>query len=493
MTSVVSPEPSDSPSDPGPPETWWNRACGGREVIALALPLMISTLSYSLMQFCDRVFLAWHSSTSLAAVMPSGVMAWTLLSFPFGVALYTSVFVAQYHGANQDKRIGSVVVHGAVMALLFCPLFIASAIWPDFIFQLAGHPDDVAREEAIYFRYVSIGSIAQVLGGVLTSFFIGLGRTRTVMVVDVSVAIVNVLLDALLIFGCTYQGTTMVPSMGIQGAAIATSFALWVKAILFLVLILNRNHRARFGITRKIRFQPLLLLRMVKFGSSNGLQFLIECLGFSIFTLMVGRLGEVSAAATTVAISVSSMVFVPIWGLSMAVSTLVGQQIGNGKPDLAARATWTSLFIGLIYTGTFGLLYFLTPEIFLIGHSSGAENFEQISELAQYLLMFVAAYCLFDAGQIVFAGAIKGAGDTTYVVIVTFFCSLSFVGVGLLGYQWSLTDQGLLYWWWSCLTGWICLLLFAFGSRFLAGQWKSMTVIERDLTGLVAPAEPESE
>ncbi|MCP4463420.1 MAG: hypothetical protein GY819_11540, partial [Planctomycetaceae bacterium] len=82
------PLPVDPPAET---KSWWGRPCGGREVIALALPLMISTLSYSLMQFCDRVFLAWHSPTALAAVMPAGVAAWTIMSFPFGVALYTNV------------------------------------------------------------------------------------------------------------------------------------------------------------------------------------------------------------------------------------------------------------------------------------------------------------------------------------------------------------------------------------------------------------------
>ena len=161
--------------------SWWTRPCGGREVIRLALPLMISTLSYSLMQFCDRVFLAWYSPTSLAAVMPSGVMAWTIMSFPFGVALYTNVFVAQYHGANQNKRIGSVIWHGLILATMFLPLFITSIIWPHWIFVLAGHEGAIAAEEAIYFRYVSIGSIAHVYGGVLSSFFIGTGRTGTVL------------------------------------------------------------------------------------------------------------------------------------------------------------------------------------------------------------------------------------------------------------------------------------------------------------------------
>ena len=474
--------------DEQPIDSWWNRKCGGKQVIALALPLMISTLSYSLMQFCDRVFLAWDSPTSLAAVMPAGVMAWTLLSFPFGVALYTNVFVAQYHGAKQDQKIGSVIWHGIILASLFLPLFLTSILWPHWTFQLAGHEGEIAKQEAIYFRFVSIGSLAQVYGGVLTSFFIGLGRTRVVMAVDVSVALLNVLLDWVLIFGITIGSTTWLQPLGIQGAAIATSTALWLKAMLFLFLMLRPANRQRYGLTKAFEFSRELISRMVRFGSSNGLQFLIECLGIAVFTLMIARLGEIPAAATTIAISVNMMVFVPVWGLSTAVSTMVGQQIGDGKPDLAARATWTSLQIGLAYTGFFGLLYLFVPHLFLLGHSVGAENFDEISRIARLLLIFVAAYCLFDTVQIIFVGAIKGAGDTSFVVITSLICSFLFVAFGLVGYMLFDSDLPLLYWWWWALTGWLVLLSIVFGTRFIKGKWRTMQVIEKELIPAVQPS-----
>lgn len=470
--------PSDADaSDPG----WWNRRCGGREVISLALPLMISTLSYSLMQFCDRVFLAWHSPTALAAVMPSGVMAWTLMSFPFGVALYTNVFVAQYFGAKQNTRIGSVIWHGLILATLFSPIFLTSIIWPHWVFQLAGHEAAIAQEEAIYFRYVSIGSIAHIYGGVLTSFFIGLGRTRIVMRVDVMVALLNVVLDWLLIFGFAVGSTVLLQPMGIKGAAIATSTALWVKACIFLYLMMRPSNRLAYGLTKSFEFSRAMIQRMIRFGSSNGLQFLIECMGIAVFTLMIAKLGEVPAAATTVAISVNMMVFVPIWGLSTAVSAMVGQQIGDGKPKLAARATWTSLQIGLAYTGFFGLLYVLMPGVFLMGHNAGAGNFEEISRIARILLIFVATYCIFDSVQIIFVGAIKGAGDTTFVVITSLVCSALFVLIGLVGYRMFETELAHLYWWWFALTAWIILLSIVFGARFLQGKWQSMQVIEQEL------------
>jgi len=464
-------------------QSWWNRACGGKQVIALALPLMISTLSYSLMQFCDRLFLAWHSATSLAAVMPAGVMAWTLLSFPFGVAIYTNVFVAQYHGAKQPRRIGSVIWHGLIIATMFSPVFLSSIIWPDWLFQLAGHEGTIASEEATYFRFVSIGSIAQIYGGVLTSFFIGLGRTRVIMFVDVGVALLNVVLDWWLIFGITIGSSVWLQPLGIQGAAIATSVALWLKAVIFFALLMRPDNRRTYGLTERFRLCRQLIVRMLKFGSSSGLQFLIECAGIAVFTLMIARLGEIPAAATTVAISVNMMVFVPVWGLSTAVSTIVGQQIGDGKPLLAARGTITSLQVGLAYTGFFALLYVVFPNLFLFGHNVGAENFDEISRIARVLLIFVATYCIFDSVQIIFVGALKGAGDTTFVVWTTLACSSLFVVIGIVGYWMFTTQLSLLYWWWFALTAWLVMLSIIFGIRYAKGKWQRMQVIEQELIG----------
>ncbi len=461
-------------------ESWWSRPCGGRDVIRLALPLMVSTFSYSVMQFCDRMFLSWHSQSSLAAALPAGIMAWTFLAFPFGLALYTNVFVAQYFGAEQKKKIGSVLWHGLILASMSIPLFAFSAIAPKLVFQWAGHEAGLIANEAVYFRYMAIGSIGNIFGAVLTSFFIGQGRTLVVMAIDVAAAGLNILLDFLLIFGFAI-GTFSLEPMGIMGAAIATSIALWFKAAVAFLLVMRKKNRETFGLFDKFHFQWSLVWRMLRFGSSNGIQFLVECIGIAAFGLMIGRLGETQAAASTIAININMLVFVPIFGLSMAVSTMVGQQIGKGRPELAARATWTSLQVAVTYTFLFGMSYLLLPKIYMLGFESGKTDFEATAQLVRGLLVFVAAYCIFDSIQIIFVGAIKGAGDTMFVILTTIVCSTLFVVAGFVGQYIVGSTNGQLYWWWATLTGWIVLLCIVFGSRFLQGKWKSMKVIEHTL------------
>jgi MATE family multidrug resistance protein len=472
--------------------SWWSRRCGGREVLVVALPLMISTLSYSLMQFCDRVFLTWYSPTSVAATLPAGVMAWILLSFPLGVAMYTGVFVAQYYGAGQHHRIGQVIRHGLILGCLFVPLFAVSMCWPHAVFRWAGHAPALVEHEAEYLRYITPGSVAQVLAAVLAGFFIGRGKTWVVMLVDVMAAALNVLLDWLMIFGFDWSAffggaEIALPAMGIRGAAMATSIAVWFKLAVTAVLLCRPTNVRLYQLRFAGRFEPELLVRMVRFGSSNGLQILIECLGIAVFSLMIGRLGEVPSAASGLALSVNMLVFVPVWGLSTAVSTLVGQQIGGSRPDLAARATWTALRIGLVYTSVFAVMYLLAPHWFLFGYDAAGSQVREITALVKQLLFFVALYCLFDTVQIVFVGAIKGAGDTLFVVVTSLVGSCLFVTAGLAGY-WLTEREFQTYWWWGALTGWVLWLAVVFSTRFLGGKWKSMRVIE---PVVIKPAESD--
>ena len=176
--------------------------------------------------------------------------------------------------------------------------------------------------------------------------------------------------------------------------------------------------------------------------------------------------------------SINLLIIFPVFGLGMGCSTIVGQKIGEHQPDLASRATWTTLALGLIYTGIFAILYFLAPGIFLFAHASEGSEYLEIKHLVILYLKFVALYCIFDTIQIVFVSAIKGAGDTRFVVIVTIITALLFVGGGSFGASLFSDPNAKVNWWWISLTGWILILSVVYWLRFRQGKWKSMSVIE---------------
>jgi multidrug resistance protein, MATE family len=455
---------------------WWRRPCGGRDVIALALPLVVSTMSFSVMTFIDRMFLTWHSVSSVAAAMPAAMLQFTIISFPLGVATYVNTFVAQYEGAGRPRQIGPVVCQGIWIGLAAIPLLLLTTPMAGFFFANAGHEPGIVVEETTYYNVLIFGSGAAILAGTLSAFFTGRGATRVVMAVDSAAAALNGLLAYLWIFG--HWGF---PASGIAGAGAATVVAEWFRVLCYAV-IMRQPRYGEYGLDSGWRFDAALMRRLWKFGSPGGLQWLVECGSFTLFITLVGGLGEIPQAATMLAFNVNSVAWVPMMGMGLAVSTVVGQQLGANRPELAARAAWTAFILAMLYMCTMSLFYVTVPDVFLMGHRAfmNPAEFAPLRELIVVLLRFVAVYCLFDAMNVVFMSAIRGAGDTRFVFFTSLGTSLVPLGLAWLGiHRWG---RGLL-WCWMLITLWVLSAGFIYLARFLQGKWRTMRVIEPEIVG----------
>jgi len=452
----------------------WHDESGYRVVLRMALPLILSTGSWSLQQFVDRMFLSWHSPESIAAVMPAGMVNFCLFSLLIGTAAYTNTFVAQYHGASRPQRIGAAVWQGLYLTLSAIALVALVYPFSGWFFRIMGHAPAVVEAEISYFRILLFGAPAVVIVNACSGFFSGLGRPWVIFWADIIATLVNIVLDYLWIFG-----KAGFPAMGIAGAAYATVVAMSVSALLLFVLMTRRSY-ARSHRTRSAwRFNPDLFRRLVRFGFPNGLQMFLESLAFTIFILIVGRLGTSHLAATNIAFNINSLAFVPMFGMMTAVTALVGQALGKDLPDKAEELTWSALHLAMAYFGTLAAGYFFLPQIFLypFGLTSGSFEMAQIHDIAALLLRFVAVYCLFDAMNMIFSAALKGAGDTRYVAATTIYLAwLVMVIPSIIGWQLQLRSIYLL---WLFLTLYVMSLGLVFRRRFRNGPWKEMRVIEQ--------------
>ena len=454
---------------------WWRQPCGGRDLLKLGLPLIVSTTSYTLLHFCDRLFLAWHSTDEMGAVMVGGSITWSAICLPFGLAAYATTFVAQYVGAGQHHRIGAIIWASLRVGLYSAPLFLVLGIFAPQLFQAFGHEPRLQNLEALYVQILAFGSPAAILAAGLSALFIGQGRTRVVMVIDVITATTNILLDYLAIFG--HAGF---PRAGLMGAAWATVAAMWLKFLLYVYVTWKDPDRHRYCLREGRRVTWGTQMSLLRFGFPNGLQFLQEASSFTLFQLFIGQLGILATTATTIAISVNIVAFVPILGIGMAVSTMVGQQIGRGDPELAERATWTGLAIAIAYSSLFVVTYLVLPHYFLQIYQLSGPDAEKLIQISTVLLRFVAAYCVFDAVQMVFVSAIKGAGDTLYAMQASMLLMIGLFAAGLWGVGFWPSLEGQLYWWWSVLTLWLWSMATAFYLRFASGKWKTMSVISTE-------------
>lgn len=478
MTPLESTEecpPPDAPHAATPPSrlaTWWDQPAGMREVLALALPLVVSTLSTTLMYFIDRVLLLGYSQEAVAAALPAGLVAFLVLCLPWGIALYVNTFVAQYHGAGRHERIGVVVWQGIFVALAAFPLVLATIPLAPWLFRAAGHQGNVAALEVEYYQVCSWAAGAIMVSGALQSYFTGRGRTRVVMVVDSLAAVVNIALDYAWIYG-----RWGFPEGGVAGAAWATVAAFWFKTLVYFALFLQPHHRLRCHTLSGCRLDARLLARLLRFGTPNGMQLLLDVAGFTVFVILVGWLGTAEMTATNLAFNVNTLAFMPVLGIGMATATLVGQHMGEGRDDLAARGTHWAFLVASVYTLSISCLYVLGPDLVLWAHwrVAGQQDITQVRQTTIVLLRFVAAYGLFDAMCVVFSSAVKGAGDTRFVMITTLVMAGVLAGATYLVIDvWGLGLVGA----WTLVTAWVGVLGMIYALRFRQGRWRRMRVIE---------------
>ncbi len=450
----------------------WHARSGYREVLALAGPLVLSTGSMTVQQFVDRVFLSWHSPEALAAALPAGTISFTVMCFFIGTASYVNTFVAQYHGARQPERIAASVWQ-AIYVSLFSGLFILPfALLAEPLFHLAGHDQAVQEAECVYFRILILGGGASVLSAAVSSFFTGIGKTATVMWVNIGATALNGILDYAMVLG-----NLGLPRMGIAGAGWATVIAQSSGALVFLGLFLLGRLRTKYSVWHAWRVDWPLLGRLLRFGAPSGVQFMLDTLAWSVFIMLVGRLGVAELGATTLAFQVNNIVFMPMIGFAVATSTLVGQRLGENRPDLATTATWSAFQITFSYMAFVAALYVLTPDVFLTPFGAKADpvQFAPLRDMAVILLRFVALYSLFDGANLIFSAALKGAGDTVFVMFLS--SSLSVVLMVLPTWLVCRDENGSIWAAWWSLTAFILVLAVCFLLRFLQGRWKSMRVV----------------
>ena len=451
----------------------WYRENGWRDVLRLAIPLILSTGAVSIQHFVDRMFLTWYEPAAVAASLPAGIVHWTIMSLFVGTAGYVNTFVSQYWGAESHHRIGPSIWQGMYVAIIggMVSLLLIPLARP--LFTAIGHDPAVMAHEITYFRILCTGGFTIVGAQALAGFYTGQSRTWTVMWVNVTATMVNIVLDYLLIFG-----NFGFPRLGIAGAAAATVIATVTAMMLYLILILNPAYEKQFRTRSGWRLDRELFARVMRYGLPNGIQFCLDMTGFTVFLLLIGRLGTSELAATNIAFNINTLAFMPMIGMGMAVNIIVGQNQGKGNSMMAERSVYTGFQLTFLYMTAIGALYLFTPGLFLAPYEYGsaAGNFAHIKATTIVLLRFVALYSLFDGMTIVFASALKGAGDTRFVMLM--LVGLSFCILVIPSYLALTVFKASLYTGWTIATTYICVLGISYYVRFRRGAWKSMRVIE---------------
>ncbi len=449
----------------------WGEKGGYREILILAFPLILSTSAWTIQQFVDRMFLSWYSAETIAASMPAGLLNFTIVSIFMGIASFVNTFVSQYYGSGQFEKIGRIVWQGFYVGLIggLVNLLLIPLAMP--FFNLVGHAELIRNYEITYFRILCLGAAPAISSSAFACFFSGRGRPWPVMWLSLFQTLVNLLLDYCMIFG-----RWGFPEMGIAGAGWATVISAFLVLAVYLIILRKKSFDVVFGTVRNRGFDLQLFKRLLHFGLPNGMQFFVDVVGFSFFILFVGRLGTIQLAATNIAFNINTLAFMPMIGMGIAVSILVGQNLGRDDITMAERSVYSGFHLTFIYMALIAFFYVTVPDMFIRPFTPRIHpgNFEEIHAIAVILLRFIAFYSLFDTMNVIFLSALRGAGDTRYLIKI--MITVSALVLVIPSYVVIVILNRNIYSAWFIATAYVTVLGFAFLFRFLHGGWKRIRV-----------------
>jgi len=447
------------------------------EVLRMALPLMISTGTFSLVLFADRTLLLYfETGQQMGPAMAAGNLYWTLTCLPIGIASMTGAIVAQYVGSGREREVGRFLWQVVWFGIATIPYFALAAYFTPDLFHASGQAESLISLETTYLRLVLLGAVGAVIESGLSGFFSGTQRTHVIMWSSLVTASLNVVLSVWFIFG----GLGL-PAGGIAGAAWGSVIAFWFKPVIFAMLMLRRKLDQQYGIRSGLSFDLSQIRKLLFFGIPAGLQYLTEAGAFTMIVLQIGQLGDIPLRATTMAINFNMIAFIPMIGIAIAASVLVGHHLTESGPRRAIVAVRAAMVIAWLYSLAWAYLYFFLPDFLLSLYSLGQQGEDTIEAIAiaRNLLMFVGVYVLLDATQLVLAGALRGAGDTWFVLAAAFVTATTSILAGVLGEKIAMEQFGIstLYWWWTIITLWIFLLAIAMVIRYWQARWQTMRMV----------------
>lgn len=378
-----------------------------RELWSLSFPLMLSSLSAMTMIFADRLLLAHYSIQAHNAAVVATTFGWALIFGWVVLANIAEVFVAQYNGAGMPERLGEPVWQMIWLSIGSCLFFIPIAYFGSHWF----YPGDALYERQ-YFSWMLLFGPFYPLHAALCGFFIGQGKTRLITCLVVIANIVNIALDQLLIFGVD----GLMPSLGVEGAAIATSLATLFQTAVLAVIFFNRSNRECHG-TGRWRFNLKIFGECVRIGLPNAIFFVSEILAFALYYAMMQGLGEQYITVVGICQNMWILFSFIAEGINKATATIVGNMIGAKRQQLVNGVIMSGVKLNALFFAFLALCLYTCSEFILEQFLPNAHPafVQDVKVSLEICLLFMSGYMFFEGLRFQFAGVLTAAGDTWFL------------------------------------------------------------------------------
>ena len=444
---------------------------GIREILPIALPMMVSSACDTVMIFTNRLFLAKIDSIQMSAAMGGGITYFLLLTFFIGLTGYSSALVAQYYGAGEEKKGSVVTIQAALIAMVAYPFLLIGIPVAHKLFAISGISAEQLLYQKTYFNIMATFCIFALLRNVLSAFFAGIGRTKFVMLAAFIAMIVNVGFNYIMIFG-----RFGLPTMGIKGAAYGTTLANIFGLGVLLWAYFSRFSRYQFGILKSFHFDWAIMKKLIRYGLPAGIEIFFNQAAFTAMIMLFHATSPSVAVAATILFNWDLVSVVPLIGLGAGVTSLVGRYIGAKKPDIAQRSALSGVKSAWVYSIILWVLFFFFPaqlvDVFQPAHIDPI--FLEARPMAIRMTQLISIYILLDAVTLVLAGALRGAGDTLFIMIT--FVSIHWVMVLVVYIFLRVFELGAVASWFGAIASFM-LIAVVLTLRFKSGKWRHINVL----------------
>lgn len=435
-----------------------------KEIRFIVLPIILSLLAQNVVNITDTAFLGHLGEIELGAAAIGSVYYTILYMVGFGFSTGVQIIIARRYGGKDYKNIGQVF-QNAIYALLFMalviiffsdnltPLVLKSMLTSDNVYDNCERFLNI-RVIGLLFAYINVASRA---------FFIGIGKSKSILTATIVMTVVNVVLDYGLIFG-----ELGMPKMGIEGAAIASVISEATSAVFFIILISRKKIKEKFDMLRITapNFEEIRIIFNI--STYSMLQYALSLSTYLVFFLLIESTGERNLAICNIGRSIYMITFIPVWAFGATVSSLVSRTIGAGSEHIFPVIKRTAIFCFGVSV-LFAIIIGIMPKVVVSMYTTN-DSLIDSTILSIYVVLAVS---MISSVASIYFNAINGTGKTNVamrieLITIAFYMVAAFILIKLFPHE-------VAYAWLSEFVYHLFIGIMSF-AYLRGGKWKSFKI-----------------